>query len=141
VPRLSAEELEKAALELIKNSGDNGILQSDLWRRLGLDSREGSRLVLRLAKKGLIKREQVVVNGRRTYKIRYTTPPSLELRLLVGLDDVMDIPCFTCPYLNQCAPGNFNDPRTCPILQRWLERRLAALRRGDGGLPPASGRL
>jgi predicted DNA-binding transcriptional regulator len=141
VPRLSAEELEKTALELIKNSGDAGILQSDLWRRLGLDSREGSRLVLRLAKKGLIKREQVVVNGRRTYKIRYTTPPSLELRLLVNIEDVMDIPCFTCPYLSQCAPGNFNDPRTCPILQRWLERRAALLRGGDGGAPLGSGQV
>ncbi len=138
MPKLSAEELEKAALEMIRSSGDSGILQSDLWRRLGLDSREGSRLVLRLAKKGLIKREQVVVNGRRTYKIRYTTPPSMELRLLVSLDGVMDIPCFTCPYLGQCAPGNFNDPRTCPLLQRWLERRAARL--NAGGLPPGNGR-
>jgi len=132
VVKPSGEELERLALEMIRSSGDDGILQSDLWRRLGLDSREGSRLVLRLAKKGLIKREQVVVNGRRTYKIRYTTPPTLELRVLVSLDDVISIPCFTCPYLGQCGPGNFNDPRTCPLLERWLQRRLQALSAGDG---------
>jgi len=134
LPRASMEELEKAALDLIKNSGSNGILQSELWRRLGLDSREGSRLVLRLAKKGLIRREQVVVNGRRTYRLRYTRPPSMELRILVDLSDVMDIPCFTCPYLDQCGPGNFNDPRTCPILHSWLERKARELFGGDGGL-------
>jgi len=132
VPKASMEELEKTALEMIKNSGSTGILQSDLWRRLGLDSREGSRLVLRLAKKGLIRREQVVVNGRRTYRLRYTRPPSLELRLKVDIEDVLDIPCFTCPFLGQCGPGNFNDPRTCPILQAWLERKARELFGDDG---------
>ncbi|MEB2836397.1 MAG: Lrp/AsnC family transcriptional regulator [Desulfurococcales archaeon] len=132
MPKVSMEELEKTALEMIRNSGSTGILQSDLWRRLGLDSREGSRLVLRLAKKGLIRREQVVVNGRRTYRLRYTRPPSLELKLKVDIEDVLDIPCFTCPFLGQCGPGNFNDPRTCPILQAWLERKARELLGDDG---------
>lgn len=132
MPKVSMEELEKTALEMIKNSGSTGILQSDLWRRLGLDSREGSRLVLRLAKKGLIRREQVVVNGRRTYRLRYTRPPSLELKLKVDIEDVLGIPCFTCPFLGQCGPGNFNDPRTCPILQAWLERKAREFFGYDG---------
>jgi len=127
LPKASIEELEEAALNLIKGSGSEGILQSELWRRLGLDSREGSRLVLRLAKKGLVRREQVIVNGRRTYRLHYTRPPSTELKLKVTLDDVLEIPCFTCPYLEECGPGNFNDPRTCPVLHAWLERKARSL--------------
>jgi len=50
-----ADELEKKAMELLRQSKD-GVLQSDLWKSLKISSREGSRLVLRLMRKGLVRR-------------------------------------------------------------------------------------
>ncbi len=126
MPRNLSEQ-EKRALEIIKSSKD-GVLQSDLWKMLGLDSREGSRLVLRLTKKGLIKREQVSVNGRRTYKLTAVEVVEDSITVKINIASILDIPCATCPYINSCARGNFHDPATCPFLDAWLER----VRRGRG---------
>ncbi len=130
MPKHQLSELEKKALELIKNR--DGILQSELWKTLGLDSREGSRLVLRLVKKGLVKREQVSVNGRRTYKLHTVEERAKRVSLLIDLSTAIQIPCTTCPFFDECGPRNFHDPSTCMLLEIWLHREVArrrALRR------------
>jgi hypothetical protein len=38
------ESLEEKALEIIRDSKD-GILQSDLWKRLGVSSKEGAKII------------------------------------------------------------------------------------------------
>ncbi|MEB3779934.1 MAG: MarR family transcriptional regulator [Desulfurococcales archaeon] len=119
--------LEKEALNLIKNS--NGILQSELVKELGLDSREGSRLVLRLTKKGLIRREQVSVNGRRTYRLLPVESKPQKASIKINITTILDIPCTTCPYIDQCGPGNFYDPATCPLMDRWLEENANKISR------------
>jgi len=124
-------ELEKVALELIRER-NGSILQSDLWKELGLDSREGSRLVIRLVKKGLVRRETVSINGRKTYRLFVVEQrtPSIA-RIVVNLNNILDIPCTTCPFIDQCGPGNFYDPRTCTWLDAWLEenaRRVGRIR-------------
>lgn len=116
-------ELEKKALELIENS-EGGVLQSDLWKMLGLDSREGSRLVLRLVKKGLVKREQVSVKGRRTYKLTLAKTVAEPVTIKIDISSILDIPCTTCPYINECGPKNFHDPATCPFLEAWISYKL-----------------
>ncbi len=118
----SLSELETRALELIKKS--EGILQSDLWKMLGLDSREGSRLVLRLVKKGLVRREQVTVKGRRTYKLYAIEARQRKVSLVVDLSTALEVPCLTCPWFHECGPSNFRDPRTCPILDIWLKKKV-----------------
>ena len=114
-------ELEKKAYELIKSQGEQGLLQSELWKKMNIDSREGSRITLQLLKKGLIVREPVVHNGRRTYKLYAVKRYDIVIK--INLDSVKDIPCFTCRYFNRCGIGNYYDPRTCPILTEWLIRQ------------------
>ncbi len=116
MPHLS--ELERKALELIESKGDEGLYQSELWKILGIDSREGSRIALQLLKKGLIRREPVINNGRRTYKLYVIRRTKLNLR--VNLANVIDIPCFTCLNIDKCSNGGFFDPRTCRLLTEWL---------------------
>lgn len=116
-------KLESLALELIReNSGS--ILQNELWKKLNLDSREGSRLVLRLLKKGLIRREEVMVNGRKTYRLFIVeeTGKRKNLVLKVRLETVMKIPCFTCPILEECGHSELSSPQTCQLLDSWLQR-------------------
>ncbi|MCE4624360.1 MAG: Lrp/AsnC family transcriptional regulator [Desulfurococcales archaeon] len=116
-PNLSS--LEKKALELIKRK--KGILQSELWKTLKLDSREGSRLVLRLQRKGLIRREQVSVNGRRTYKLYPVELRPQDKQLLVDIGYALIVPCTTCPYFQACGNTPPLEPTSCPILDRWLD--------------------
>ncbi len=116
----SLSKLEKEALELIRKN--RGILQSSLWRQLGLDSREGSRLVLRLVRKGLVKREQVLVNGRRTYKLFPVEARAQERKLIINIESILMIPCTTCPLFHKCGLEPEVSPETCPQLDIWLER-------------------
>lgn len=52
------DDLEYKALHFIANTQSQGVLQADLWRKLGASSREGSRIALKLENKGLIRREK-----------------------------------------------------------------------------------
>lgn len=158
---MGAEEMEKQgelklspmeikALELIIKAGEQGLLQQDLWKLLGIDSREGSRITLKLLKKKLIHREPVVVRGRRTYLLRALVksipkegeeiqsariPKPVNLDLKVKLDTVIEIPCFTCPYLETCGVGQLRDPTKCPKLTMWLMRKVRPVRRRVRAVP------
>ena len=113
-------KLERQALDLIKNN--KGILQSTLWRELGLDSRDGSRLVLRLVRKGLVRREQVSVNGRRTYKLYPVEAKVHDRRLIINMELSNRIPCTTCPLFRECGVTSKVSPEKCPHLDRWLNK-------------------
>jgi len=148
--KLSLSELEKKALKLIIEAGEKGLLQQDLWKRLNIDSRDGSRIALRLAKKKLIHRELVTVKGRKTYRltalvdhvpeeeeteekkeVKYERriPRAMKLDVKVRMGLVAKIPCAVCPHVNKCGPGNFFDPATCPKLNQWLQKAAKALER------------
>ncbi len=116
------QSLEKTVEELLKKAGSKGMLQQELWKKLGLDSREGTKLVLKLVRKGLIKREPVTVNGRRTYKL-FAVTASRSFEIPVSLETVMEIPCFTCKHLGECGGGGRWDPSTCPVLENWLQEK------------------
>jgi DNA-binding Lrp family transcriptional regulator len=121
---------EDIALKLIKENGGY-MLQKDLWKELKLDSREGSRLVARLVKKGLIKREEVTINGRKTFKLilaRDSNSNTLSVR--ISLRSVLNIPCTTCPIIDKCGVGNFYEPSTCALMDSWVYK-IASSRRGS----------
>ncbi len=111
-------DLESLLYTTIKEHGSKGVLQSELFHKLKIDSKEATKIILRLTKKGLIKKEPVMQNGRRTYRL-YAEKRELDIN--VSLDVLVEIPCFTCKYLNECAPGNRWNPSTCSILDNWLE--------------------
>jgi len=110
------EVLERKTLEIVREAGEKGVLQKDLWKKLGLDSRKGLKIVRKLEEQGLILREQVVLRGRKTYVIRPATPLQKETTIP---DFLEEIPCFFCPNLARCASGEV-DFLECPILRRWL---------------------
>lgn len=62
--------IEDKALEIIK-SNEKGVLQSDLWKDLKIDSRKCSRIVSKLEAEGKIKRTWETVSGTRTYRLTY----------------------------------------------------------------------
>lgn len=122
--RLMQKSLEDTILEIVKEKTKNegGIVQSVLWGLLEIDNREGTKTVLKLVRMGLIKREPVVHKGRRTYKLIYVTRKINSVKVMINLNPVMDVPCFTCKTLERCSAGGYFNPFRCIKLSTYLCR-------------------
>ena len=110
---LKRNDLEHKALQFIMNTGFDGILQSELWRRLGASSREGSRIALKLEDKKLIRREKELRKGRWTYRL-------YPKRLPPRIDSIADVPCLLCRDNQRCDPASAVSPQSCDKLTEWL---------------------
>jgi len=106
-------DLEQKALQHIMTVGFDGILQSELWRKLGASSREGSRIALKLEEKKLIRREKELQEGRWTYRL-------YPKRLPASIDSIADCPCLMCPDNSRCDPSSVISPQNCDRLTEWL---------------------
>lgn len=115
--------VEERILEIVKEKtrSEGGVVQSVLWGMLGIDNREGTKAVLSLVRKGLIKREPVVFKGRRTYRLIYSPARAARVKIVISLDPVMHIPCFTCKELYRCGAGGYYNPFKCILLSRFIE--------------------
>jgi hypothetical protein len=107
-------ELEHKALELIIKKGEDGVMQSDLWRELDTSSREGSRISLKLTKSGLIRREKRLHKGRWTYHLTSNREP-------IDIKSILDIPCITCLEIVKCEEDGPVSPNFCDDLTFWLD--------------------
>lgn len=135
------DELERKAVDVLREHKD-GMLQSELWKSLGISSREGSRLVLRLMRRGLVRREEVTVNGKRTYRVYLVETRAARFSPRIDVSSILDIPCVKCPHLNECGLGGFYDPSNCDLFESWLKREVARLRsqrRQEGVVQAAKG--
>ena len=106
-------ELEYKALNFISNNGNDGVLQSELWRELDATSREGSRIALKLETKGLILREKELYEGRWTYRLFPKRKPA-------SLNSIIDSPCLMCPNDARCGTWSPISPNDCPRLTAWI---------------------
>ncbi|MEM1532746.1 MAG: MarR family transcriptional regulator [Desulfurococcaceae archaeon] len=130
-------DVEKRALEIIASSGDTGVFQNDLWKLLGVNSRDTSRIVNKLLRRGLIVRKPAVNRGRRTYllliskaaKPRRKVPTKIDLR--IDIDRFIEIPCFNCPFIHKCYVGGFYNPITCNWLEEWINLNVIRRQRSS----------
>lgn len=106
--------IEQKALKLILDAGDNGLIQSDMWKGLDVSSREGSRLAIKFEEKGVIERRKVLHEGRWTYKLYSKVKP-------VTINAIIDCPCVACDEINRCVPGGSLSPIDCRLLTDWIE--------------------
>jgi hypothetical protein len=106
-------DLEQKALQQVMNTGFGGILQSELWHKLGVSSREGSRVSLKLEGKGLVRREKELQSGRWTYRI-------YPKRLPASIESISDCPCLMCQEDPRCDPSSVTSPQDCGKLTEWL---------------------
>lgn len=104
------EEVRK----LILSRGSEGVLQCELWKELGVNSREGSRLSKRLEKENLIRRKRILYNSRWTYKLC----PILDEEH----QPVEWGPCVECNNLEVCGTGGDTNPYNCDTLTHWIEK-------------------
>ena len=106
-------ELEHKALHVIVNNGNDGVLQSELWRKLDATSREGSRIALKLETKGLILREKELFEGRWTYRLFPKRKPA-------SLNSIIDSPCLMCPNDARCGAWSPISPNVCQRMTEWI---------------------
>ena len=106
-------DLEHKALQFIANTGDVGILQSDLWRHMSGTSREGSRIALKLENKGLIRRERELFEGRWTYRLFPNRKP-------ISINSIIDCPCLSCSESIRCGAYGASLPNSCDKLTDWI---------------------
>ena len=109
--------LEQKALKLVFDAGDKGILQSEIWKKLGVSSREGSRMAKKFEEKDKVIREKVLNDGRWTYKL-------YSKKELVTLDSVKGCPCLICDEVDKCFRGGTRDPVYCMALTAWVDPRI-----------------
>jgi DNA-binding Lrp family transcriptional regulator len=91
------------ALKLIQSKPE-GILQSELWKELGVDSRKCSRIVKKLEEGELIDRIEFKKDGIKTYLLKSRQLPVDPSDLLAG-DEL--IPCIGCELecvVEECNP-------------------------------------
>lgn len=139
MPKNGLTDIEKKVLSLVKKHGKKGIYQSDLWKILGISSREASRVLKKLETKGYVRRVEAVKGGRKTFLVYATKKPVSEkkggeevviVKPRINYREFLDIPCMSCAFLNKCYIGGFNDPTRCPWLDSWIEKG-ARKRRGS----------
>lgn len=120
--------IERRILEAVKDAGEKGVLQRELWKILGIDSRNGARIVRRLEQQGYLTREAVMYKGRKTYIVRITK----KVLTPIVVDPVLkSIPCFTCEYLEKCGEGAEINPIKCEKINKWLSEYVQRKKRGD----------
>ena len=116
IEKKDMEQLTNRVCEIVASYGDNGMLQSELWKKLKLSIRDGSRLSLRLERRGMITREKILQNGRWTYKLIIEQVP-------ISLESIQNAPCLTCPVEQKCNVDNIYpepSPKHCELIEEWV---------------------
>jgi DNA-binding Lrp family transcriptional regulator len=101
-------DLAEQALRIIQSSRD-GVLQSELWKDLGVDSRKCSRIVKKLLDSGQIERIEFKGDGIKTYTLR-AVKKSMKPALILAGGEL--IPCICCD--RECVITS------CNLLLDWM---------------------
>ncbi|WEU40757.1 MAG: hypothetical protein OdinLCB4_002215 [Candidatus Odinarchaeum yellowstonii] len=109
-------DLEKKALKIIRESGEAGLPQNELWKSLNTTSREGHRISSKLERNGYIRRVKELYKGRWTYRLF----PVVKTEQSVKYDKLDNCPCFDCEDLTKCGVGNDINPILCIKQNNWL---------------------
>jgi hypothetical protein len=114
--RLEKTDMDKMCnrvCEIIAGYETDGTLQSELWKKLKLSSRDGSRLALKLERMGMITREKILEKERWTYKLIIKKIP-------INTKSIEGSPCLTCPVEAKCSLDGEISPKTCKLIEDWV---------------------
>jgi hypothetical protein len=118
-------QIEKVDMEKLTNrvclflaNYEDGIIQSELWKKFKLSSRDGSRLALKLERMGIITREKILENKRWTYVLKIKKTP-------VSTASIENAPCLVCPVEQKCSLDGEVSPKTCQWIEDWTIAELS----------------
>ena len=113
IDKTNMDRLANRVCEIIISYGTDGMLQTELWKKLKLSSRDGSRLALKLERLGMITREKILEKGRWTYKQIIRKAP-------VTTKSIENPPCLVSPEESKCSLNNEISPKTCQYIEDWV---------------------
>ena len=114
--QLEKTDMDKMCNRVCENIAgyeSDGILQSQLWKKFKLSSRDGSRLALKLERMGMITREKILEKERWTYKLIIKKIP-------ISTKSIEGAPCLTCPVQSKCSIDGEISPKTCQWIEDWV---------------------
>jgi DNA-binding MarR family transcriptional regulator len=116
--RTLEEELEEQltdarVCDILAEKESDGMFQSELWKKLKLTSRDGSRLSLKLERMGTITREKLLEKGRWTYKLILKKTP-------ISTQSIENSPCLVCPVEQKCSLEGEISPKNCQLIEDWV---------------------
>ena len=117
IEKVNMEKLTNKVCVILAEKESTGMVQSELWKKLKLSSRDGSRLALKLERMGTITREKILEKGRWTYKLIIKKTP-------ISTESIVNAPCLTCPVEQKCTLDGEVSPRTCQWIEDWVTIEL-----------------
>ncbi|MEM0114044.1 MAG: winged helix-turn-helix domain-containing protein [Metallosphaera sp.] len=112
-------EKEELIHKKILESGEEGISQQELARKMGLSTRELAMIVKKLIDKKMIAKKAIKENGKSVIKL-YAIKTVQESYIYINLNSIDQIPCFTCKLLFKCDNGAHVNPSSCTKLSSWI---------------------
>ncbi|KKL87508.1 hypothetical protein LCGC14_1934020 [marine sediment metagenome] len=122
IEKVDMEKLTHRVCDILAVRESSGMIQSELWKKLKLSSRDGSRLALKLERMGNITREKILENGRWTYKLILKKTP-------ISTTSIENAPCLICPVEQKCTLEGEISPRTCVWIEEWVTMNTSKLKR------------
>jgi DNA-binding MarR family transcriptional regulator len=113
IEKVDMERLTNKICDVLAERESDGMFQSELWKKLKLSSRDGSRLALKLERMGTIYREKILEKGRWTYKLILKKTPISTL-------SIENAPCLVCPVEQKCSLEGEISPRSCQFIEDWV---------------------
>jgi len=111
--KIDMDRMCNKVCEIIAGYESDGTLQSELWKKLKLSSRDGSRLALKLERMGMITREKILEKERWTYRLIIKKIP-------ISTKSIEGGPCLTCPVQSKCSIDGEISPKTCQWIEDWV---------------------
>ena len=113
IEKVDMERLTNKICDVLAEKESDGMLQSELWKKLKLSGRDGSRLSLKLERMGTITREKLLENDRWTYKLILKKTP-------ISTQSIENSPCLVCTVEQKCSLDGEISPKTCQLIEDWV---------------------
>ena len=113
IEKVDMERLTNKVCDILGEKESDGMFQSELWKKLKLSSRDGSRLALKLERIGFITREKLLENNRCTYKLILKKTP-------ISTESIMNAPCLVCTVEQKCSIDGEISPKSCQFIEDWV---------------------
>jgi len=113
IEKVDMERLTNKVCDILVEHESDGMFQSELWKKLKLTSRDGSRLALKLERMGTITRDKLLEKGRWTYKLILKKTP-------ISTQSIVNAPCLVCPVEQKCSLEGEISPRNCQFIEDWV---------------------
>ena len=113
IEKVDMDRLTNKVCDILAERESGGMFQSELWKKLKLTSRDGSRLALKLERMGTINREKILEKGRWTYKLILKKTP-------ISTQSIENAPCLVCSVEQKCSLEGEISPRNCQFIEDWV---------------------